>query len=86
MDICLLTGSIEVECGRGSSLDYDQEDFNCVSESELSLAKQRMDVIFQRNFCRPGEAFYVHDTKKNFAEATEDCGWDDESSCSSRDT
>lgn len=55
------------------------EDLNRASEAELVAAKMRMSVMFENNRRQPGSAGYVHDVRRDFDQAEEECGWDEDS-------
>lgn len=55
-----------------------QADYNRVSETQLKQVKRKMDVVFEQNIVRPGEAGYEYDKQVAFANATEASDWDDE--------
>lgn len=55
-------------------------DLNLASENELAAAKMRMNVIFEQNLRRPGSEGYIHDVRRDFDQAEEECDWDEESS------
>mmetsp|Transcript_23136 Transcript_23136/g.58638 ORF Transcript_23136/g.58638 Transcript_23136/m.58638 type:complete len:158 (+) Transcript_23136:73-546(+) len=55
-----------------------QPDLNKVSEEELKDAKAEMDVAFEQNRVKPGDAAFVYDKQVEFGEADSDCSWDDD--------
>lgn len=38
-----------------------------------------MNVAFQQNLRKPGAPGYIHDLRKDFSSAEEDCDWDSDS-------
>uniref|UniRef100_K3WEH9 Centrosomal protein of 19 kDa n=1 Tax=Globisporangium ultimum (strain ATCC 200006 / CBS 805.95 / DAOM BR144) TaxID=431595 RepID=K3WEH9_GLOUD len=55
-----------------------QADYNRVSETQLKQVKQKMDLVFQQNFVRPGEEGYVYDKQVAFQPAQDASDWDDD--------
>lgn len=39
----------------------------------------RMNVVFEQNLLKPGSPGYVHDVRKDFDDAEEECDWDEDS-------
>lgn len=60
--------------------EQDGGDLNLASENELAAAKMRMNVIFEQNLLMPGAPGYVHDVRRDFDQAQEECDWDEDSS------
>lgn len=55
----------------------DDGDLNSASQAELAAAKKKMDVTFQHNLHKPDAPGYLHDLRKDFGEAKEQCDWDE---------
>ncbi|KAF1327144.1 Molybdenum cofactor synthesis protein 2 large subunit, partial [Globisporangium splendens] len=55
-----------------------QADYNRVSETQLRQVKQKMDLVFQQNFVRPGEEGYVYDKQVTFQPTQDASDWDDD--------
>lgn len=55
-----------------------QADYNRVSETQLRQVKQKMDLVFQQNFVRPGESTYQYDKQVAFQPTQEASDWDDD--------
>lgn len=53
-------------------------DLNHASESDLAAAKAQMNEVFQQNLRKPGAPDYVHDLRRDFGSAEEDCDWDED--------
>ncbi|GLE03008.1 hypothetical protein PINS_up011887 [Pythium insidiosum] len=62
---------------RPEAVALPQADYNRVSESQLRQVKERMDVVFQKNIVRPGDAGYQYDKQVSFRAAQEASEWDD---------
>lgn len=61
--------------GQGKS----EENLNDLTESEYQAKKAEMDVDFEQNRLRPGDAGYERDVRQEFAPAEEENDWDDSS-------
>lgn len=49
-----------------------------MSEEENKKAKAIMSVGFERNRLKPGDPGFEYDVRKEFAQPTEECDWDEE--------
>ncbi|KAJ0407892.1 hypothetical protein P43SY_009179 [Pythium insidiosum] len=61
-----------------AAIALPQADYNRVSETQLRQVKERMDVVFQKNIVRPGDAGYQYDKQVSFRVAQEASDWDDD--------
>ncbi|RLN87838.1 hypothetical protein BBJ28_00019661 [Nothophytophthora sp. Chile5] len=55
-----------------------QADYNSVSETQLKVVKQKMDLVFEQNLLRPGQDGFQYDKQVAFQPAVETSDWDDE--------
>jgi len=62
----------------GGDSGTDGDDLNKVSAEELAARKAAMEVDFERNRVKPGDAAFRHDKRIEFAPAEESNEWDDE--------
>lgn len=62
-----------------TAVEVVQEDFNRASEADLAAAKKSMSIVFEQNLRKPGSPGYIHDLRKDFGQAEEECDWDDDS-------
>ena len=59
-------------------LDYNTYDLNKLDDTALKKEKAKMDVGFEKNQLRPGDAGYIYDTRKDFSQVEKvDDSWDD---------
>jgi hypothetical protein len=59
------------------ALDYNTVNLNKLSKEELQKHKNKMDVLFNKNYKKPGDAGFVYDKQAEFA-PNEDNEWDEE--------
>ena len=59
--------------------DYDDEDLNKLNDSELKKKKAEMDVEFEKNNIKKGDANFKYDIRKEFDHEQYAAEWDEES-------
>jgi lipopolysaccharide export LptBFGC system permease protein LptF len=58
-------------------VDYQKTNLNKLSKEELDKHKKKMDVVFNKNQKKPGDAEFVYDKQEDF-EPKEDNEWDED--------
>ena len=48
------------------NIDYDSLDLNKLSNEEIARHKKRMDMMYEKNFVKPGDPGFVYDKRKQF--------------------
>ena len=59
--------------------DYDDEDLNKLNDSELKKKKAEMDIGFEKNNIKKGDANFKYDIRKEFDHEQYAAEWDEES-------
>jgi len=58
-------------------IDYNNTNLNKLSQEEVQKHKNKMDVLFNKNQKKPGEAGFIYDKQEEFA-ATGENEWDED--------
>ena len=59
--------------------EFEDEDLNKLNDSELKKKKAEMDVEFEKNNIKKGDANFQYDIRKEFDHEQYAAEWDDES-------